>query len=284
MTTSVSANERCARCGKLFEGIDDRRAQLRHGDICRACNLDPRARALPIEADLGRGWFRRCAATLVQIVSSPSASFRVVEEPVSHGRVLGFLATVRLPLWLLTVGWMAVDAYLSQDEIAGPLKRPSVIGEILGAQFADVMRLWLLLMVPLGLPMLYFFGGMLGHSALALSGGARRSVGASMRAFGLATAPSLLLLGVLDFLVIVMDLDPEWWLYGVCLIGALAFGLMAIALARTHATSVWRGLLVALLPTAFFVGVTAGRGLLETYRYPFMPAPPIESYAPYPIE
>jgi hypothetical protein len=65
------------------------------------------------------------------------------------------------------------------------------------------------------------------------------------------------------------------------LIGAV---LLAVALARTHTTSLLRALLVAALPIAFFAQVTVGRGLLEYYRLPFMDAPPIESYAPYPIE
>jgi hypothetical protein len=60
--------------------------------------------------------------------------------------------------------------------------------------------------------------------------------------------------------------------------------LSAVALARTHSTSLVRGLLVALLPIALFASVMFGRGLLEFYRLPFMPAPPIDNYAPYPIE
>jgi hypothetical protein len=62
--------------------------------------------------------------------------------------------------------------------------------------------------------------------------------------------------------------------------------LLAVAIARTHSTWLLRGFLVALLPLTLFLGVTLGRGLglLEYYRLPFLPAPPIDSYAPYPIE
>ncbi|MFV8755809.1 hypothetical protein ACNOYE_35100 [Nannocystaceae bacterium ST9] len=277
--------DECARCGKTFAGFADRRAQVRGGDLCQACHLDPRARALPIETDHEGGWLRRTGKTLIQLLSSPSASFRAVEEPVSHGRVLLFLATLRLPLWLLTIAWLAVDTWLSRGEI-GPMKRPSILGElVIGAQFADVLRLWLLMMIPLGLPLLYFVGGILAHSAMAMTGGARRSIGASMRAFGLALAPSLLIVGALDFAVIVLDVEPELWAGVVAFVGLLGFSLIAIALARTHATSLIRGLLVALVPAAFFVAVLTGRGLLETPRFPLMPAPePDSSYIPYPIE
>ncbi len=277
----MAANDSCARCGKAFAGPDDRRGQLRAPDLCRACHLDPRARSLPLETDLGKGWIGRCAKTLVQLIISPSASFRVVEEPVSHARVLGFLATLRLPLWAVALTWAAIDWSLAGP---GELKRPSVIGEILGAQFADVMRIWLLLLVPIGLPMLYFFGGILAHIAVALTGGARRSIGATMRAVGLALAPSLLLVGVLDLLVVALDVPPEIWAVIVAVAGLFAVFLLAVALARTHSTSLIRGFLVAGLPVAFFLALTTGRGLLEYFRFPFMPAPPIDSFAPYPIE
>lgn len=272
----------CARCGAGFGGPEDRRAQLGAPDLCRACHLDPRSRALPLETDLGRSWLARCAKTLVQLLSSPSASFRVVDEPVAHARVLGFLATVRLPLWCLGLVW-AGFAWLTAEG-PGPLERPSVIGELIGAHFADVLRLWLLLLVPLGLPLLYFFGGILGHMAMALTGGARRSIGASMRAVGLALAPSLLLVGVCDLLVVGLDLEPEIWIAVVVVATLSALVLLAVALARTHTTTWIRGLLVAVLPLVLFVSVTLGRGLLEYYRLPFMAAPPIEHYAPYPIE
>ena len=272
----------CARCGEPFAGPDDRRAQLRSDDLCRACHLDPRARALPLEVDLGKNWVVRCVKTLAQLVSSPSACFRVVEEPVSHARVLGFLATLRLPLWLVALVLAGADWLLAEGP--GPLKRPSIVGELLGPQFADTMRLWLLLLVPIGLPMLYFFGGILAHAAMALTGGARRSIGATMRAVGLALAPSLVLVGLLDLLVVGVGVEPEVWIAIVGLSGLLAIVLMALALARTHATTVIRGLLVVALPVAFFLAVTLGRGLLEYYRLPFMPAPEIESFAPYPIK
>ena len=278
----ATAAPTCARCGKHFSGPDDRRAQLRAPDLCRACHLDPRSRSLPLESDIGKSWVLRCGKTLLQLVLSPSASFRVVEEPVSHARVLAFLATVRMPTWFLALSWAGISWLTAAGP--GPLKRPSVLGEILGAQFADVLRLWLLLLVPIGLPMLYFFGGILAHSAMALTGGARRSIGATMRAVGLALAPSLLLVGLADFLVIGLQVAPEIWFGLISLAVLSAVVLLAVALARTHSTSLLRALLVAAVPVAFFAAVTASRGLLEYYRLPFMDAPPIESYAPYPIE
>ncbi|MFO7566177.1 MAG: hypothetical protein R6X02_26260 [Enhygromyxa sp.] len=277
----MAATDSCARCGKAFVGPDDRRAQLRAPDLCRACHLDPRARALPLETDLGKSWLGRCVRTLIQLMVSPSASYRVVEEPVSHARILGFLATFRLPLWALAIGWALIDWRLAGP---GELARPSVIGELLGAQFADVLRVWLLLLVPIGLPMLYFFGGILAHTAMALTGGARRSIGATMRAVGLALAPSLVLIGVLDVLVVALEVSPEIWLGVLAVAGLFAVVLLALAIARTHSTSLVRGLMVAVLPVAFFLSLSAGRGLLEYYRLPFMEAPPVDTYAPYPIE
>lgn len=219
---------------------------------------------------------------MAQLLIRPGASFREVEEPVAHDRVLGFLATLRLTTWAVAVVWAGVVWFFD----LGPreLTRPSVLGLMLGPQFADVLRLWLLLLVPIGLPMLYFFGGILAHSGMALTGGARRSIGASMRAFGLALAPSLVLIGVLDILVIGVGIQPELW--GALVLAAAGVGLilLGIALARTHVTSVVRGLVVALVPIVLFTAVTVGRGLLEYYRLPYQPAPEIENYAPYPIK
>jgi hypothetical protein len=273
----------CARCGNAFTGPDDRRAQLRAPDLCRACHLDPRARALPLETDLGKNWLTRCARTLFQLLVTPSASFRIVEEPVSHARILGFLATLRLPLWGVALLWPLSEWALT-DAAVSELRRPSVIGQLIGAQFADVLRVWLMLMVPLGLPMLYFFGGILAHSAMALTGGARRSIGATMRAFGLALAPSLVLVGILDVLVIVVGVDPETWIGPLMIAGFLALTLLAVALARTHSTSLVRGFVVALVPVTLFMALTVGRGLLDHTRLPFMEPTPIDSYAPYPIK
>lgn len=279
---ALVATDSCARCGQAFAGLDDRRAQIRRPDLCRTCHLDPRSRKLPLETDVGKNWLIRCAKTLVQLVVSPSASFREVDEPVAHGRILWFLATLRLPLWLLALAW-ALGRWLLADG-PGELLRPSVIGERVGAQFADVLRLWLLFLVPIGLPMLYFFGGILAHLGMALTGGARRSVGATMRAVGLALAPSLMLVAILDFLLIALDAQPEVWIVLLGLAALSAAALIAVAMARTHSTSLLRGILVAVLPVALFVSFTAGRGLLEFYRLPFMEAPVIDSYAPYPIK
>lgn len=281
--SATASPDTCARCGKRFDGPDDRRAQLRAPDLCQACHLDPRARALPLETDVGKGWLARCAKTLIQLIISPSASFREVEEPISHARILAFLATLRLPPWLLALCWTGYE-WVTQEG-PGPLRRPNVIGVFIqDAQFADVLRLWLLLLVPLGLPVLYFFVGILTHMSMALTGGARRSIGATMRAAGLALAPSLFVVGILDLCVIGYGVAPETWLVAVVVAAVFADGLLTIAIARTHSTWVFRGLLVTTLPLALFVAVMAGRGLLEYERLPFMDPPRIDSYAPYPIE
>lgn len=235
---------------------------------------------MPLETDLERGWLGRCVRTLGQLIISPSRSFRAVEEPVDHGRVLAFLALLRLSLWLVAMAWGGQGWAL--DDGPQGLDRPTVVGVLAGAQFADTLRLWLLMMVPLGLPMLYFFGGILGHLGLALTGGARRSIGASMRAFGLALAPALLLVGVLDVLLIGVGVEPEVW--AVILVVAVVSSLwrLAFAFSRTHGTSLFRGLLVALLPALLFTSACIGRGLLELERLPFVEVEedPDEYYIP----
>ncbi|MCA9684575.1 MAG: hypothetical protein KC457_20485, partial [Myxococcales bacterium] len=134
--STIPAQDRCARCGKAFDGPDDRRAQPRAPDLCAACHLDPRARALPLDTDLGGNWLGRCVRTLKQLVFSPGISFRMVDEPVAHARVLKFLATLRLPLWLIAINWAGLNWSLDKP---GPLRRPSVIGEMVGAQFVDML-------------------------------------------------------------------------------------------------------------------------------------------------
>ena len=47
---------------------------------------------------------------------------------------------------------------------------------------AEALSSWLVLMVPVGMPLLYFLGGLMAHIGMALTGGASRSIGASMRA------------------------------------------------------------------------------------------------------
>ena len=215
---------------------------------------------------------------------SPSASFRLVEEPVQHGRVLIFLASLRLPLWLVGIGW-ALGVW-ALDEGVPQMQFPSVIGDaIRDARFAETLRLWLLLLVPIGLPTLYFCGGILAHVGIALTGGARRSIGASMRAFGLALAPSLLLVGIADFLVVGAQVEPELWLALIGLAVLFALVLLSIAMARTHSTSLVRGVMVTLLPLAMFAAVSGARGLLEFSRLPFADPPRVDnSYAPFPID
>ena len=44
---------------------------------------------------------------------------------------------------------------------------------------ARVLSLWILLMIPVGLPLLYFIEGLVAHVGVALTGGASRSIGAS---------------------------------------------------------------------------------------------------------
>ena len=59
---------------------------------------------MPVEARERGGWTAACVRTLLRTVLQPSLGFGRCPEPIAHGKVLGFLATLRLPAWVLLVG------------------------------------------------------------------------------------------------------------------------------------------------------------------------------------
>src|SRR4029079_8496697 len=128
---------------------------------------------MPVEVRAVRGWLRSCVRTLARTLARPSESFRRVPEPVAHGRVLGYLATLRLPAWALLVG---IEGVRVASNATPPLPLRS-IHTLLDPPLVQALTAWLVLMVPVGLPMLYFFGGLLAHLGIALTGGASRSIG-----------------------------------------------------------------------------------------------------------
>jgi hypothetical protein len=235
---------------------------------------------LPIDGE--GGWLSRCARTLGRLVVAPRASFSHVSEPIDHARVLAFLATLRLPGWILAVVLLLVSA-LMEDPAVPHFHPPSVATMALGLHLSDVLSRWLLLMIPIGLPLLYFFGGLLAHMSLAMTGGARRSVGTSMRAFGLALAPAMPVLSVFDVLLYNGWASPEIWAVSVLIVSVLGFVILSVALAGTHRAPIVRGVLVGLIPIVFFVAITGGRGTLELPRLPWQPAPELSPYAPFEI-
>jgi hypothetical protein len=226
--------------------------------------------------------------TFGQLLRRPGASFSGVPDTIAHGRVLGFVATLRLPLWgVLLVLLVTGRLMRSEPEPWGP----TALGQLIDVALVDALSLWTLLLVPIGIPLLYFLGGIFAHMALGLTGGARQSIGATMRAFGYTAAPAWLVISGLDLALYFGWFDdrkdygasfdgPE--LYAVVLgaVLVLHYLLFSIALARTHQISIVRTLLTALLPLAVFAGVTFGRGCLELERFPFVPRPEPSPYSP----
>ncbi|MEE9381864.1 MAG: hypothetical protein V3V08_00420 [Nannocystaceae bacterium] len=232
---------------------------------------------MPVEVATGEGWLRRSALTLLQLLRSPNSSFRRVQEPVDHGVALAFISTIRLPAWGFLLAVLLVRAVLRE---APEALTPNGLGLAIDPHFADALSLWLLLMVPLGAPLLYFIGGIMAHGVTTLTGGAEGSLGASMRAFGYTAGWPLLAVACLDVPLYLGAIRPEIYasVFGVVL--CLQYGLLALALARTHDMGLLRALLVATAPTFLFAAMVALRALLELPHFPFL-APPPHPYVPF---
>lgn len=228
-----------------------------------------RPRPIPLEVDDGSGWLVRCGRTLVALVRHPAGSFRVCPEPIAHGRVMRLLATLRLPAWALLVGLLAVR-HAGADAQTLPMR---AIHAVVEPSLTQVLSLWILLMIPVGLPLLYFVEGLVAHVGVALTGGATRSIGASMRACGYVLALVLLVVGVVDIPLYLGHVPGATYLG---ILGAMAlvhWALVGVALAKTHQIGVVRGWLVAILPTLVFVAVTAARALPELTEVPGLRSP-----------
>lgn len=200
----------------------------------------------------------------------PVAAFALCPEPIEHGRVLRFVATLRLPPWVLLVAVLGYR-YATAVEGAGIPALP--IHTFIEVSLARVISTWLVLMIPVGLPLMYFFSGLVAHIGVALTGGASRSIGASMRACGFVLAPLLLVVGLAD-LPLYLGMMPGLVYFGV--VGSLAvihWALLGVALAGTHQMGVPRGFMAAALPTVLFAGLTIGRALLELSMVPGLPVP-----------
>lgn len=205
--------------------------------------------------------------TLGQLVTNPRRSFAHVHEPVSHGSVLKFLAYVRLPLWFVTMA--VVLRAMSWTEAPEAIAlRP--VHDVLDPQLTSAMSLWLLLMIPVGLPLLYFVSGLTSHVALTLTGGAPRSIAASMRATGYALALPLVIVALLDTLVhtgvFVLPVNAFFAAVGVLVL--VYIRQLAYALAGTHNISLVRCVFVSLVPVAVLAGLTFARGYLELPTFP----------------
>jgi hypothetical protein len=231
---------------------------------------------LPVEARRRGPWARACVQTLVATLFRPSRAFARCPEPAPHGRVLRFLATLRLPLWLVLVGVLA-QRFAVDTTPSIPLRSVHLFLE---PPLVQALSTWIVLMVPVGLPLLYFVGGLLAHVGIALTGGAARSIGASMRAVGFAAAPSLLLIGVLDLPLYLLDVPAVPYLGAVAGAALLMLVTGGIALARTHQMSLVRGWLVALGPALLLAGVTGARASLVLRELPGITVPEQAYYVP----
>jgi hypothetical protein len=222
-------------------------------------------------------WLQACVRTLALALTRPSASFRRCPEPIAHGRVLGYLATLRLPAWSVLVAVIAYRTFASDSPPPMPLLP---IHTILDPALSQALSTWLVLMVPVGLPLLYFFGGLVAHVGIALTGGAPRSIGATMRGIGYGLGPALLAIAVVDLPLYLAHVPG---LAYVVFVGAVTFAflvLAGIALARTHQISLARGFLVALLPALVLAGATMGRAALVLDELPGIEAPDNPYYVP----
>lgn len=223
-----------------------------------------------------RHWILRSVQTLATIVRHPAAAFTRFSEPVDHGTVLQFLATLRLPPWIVLVLVLVVHHVREQTSDAElVLETPRAIYTVLDPDLVQALSTWLLVMVPVGVPLLYFVSGLLAHIGIALTGGAQRSIGATMRAVGYTLGPPLLAISLLE-LPLHFGLLTGWvYLSALAVIVFVFLVLSAFALARTHRVSLVRGILVALIPSLTLGAVTYGRAALELPTVPpFLLDPP----------
>ncbi len=210
------------------------------------------------------GLWWRVWASLVALLRRPGRSFAYVQEPVAHGAVLRLLLAVRLPLWGALLAALAVRAWLLP---AGATKLKP-IHDTLDPRLCEVLSLWLLLMVPIGVPLLYFGLGMATHVALALTGGAPRSIAASMRASGYALAPALVGIAAIDVPLQLGLLPGVPYLALLGVVGLSFFHQLGQALTGTHVISPVRGYLVAVVPLVMVLAAQLGRALLVLPDFP----------------
>lgn len=203
------------------------------------------------------GLWWRVWASVVALLRRPGRSFAYVQEPVAHGAVLRLLLALRLPLWGVLLAALTVQAWLPEGAT-----RLRPVHALLDPRMCEVLSLWLLLMVPIGVPLLYFALGVATHVALALTGGAPRSIAASMRAAGYALAPALIGIAAIDLPLHLGVLPGFAYLILLALVGLSFFHQLGQALTGTHAISPVRGYLVAVVPLVMVLAAQFGRALL----------------------
>ena len=174
------------------------------------------------------------------LLRRPFARALTIREPVGHAAVIRLMWAARWPTWLLCSGPLflvfvasmvgeadggaSTGALTSRADAPwmtgllafcdGQVVAPSLIDAAMPSFFVRSLRVWVLLMVPLGIPLVYFLAGIVAHVVLVLTGGAPRSMGTTMRATGLAFVPVSLLYGVLDVFASYGWVTPAVWAFG----------------------------------------------------------------------
>ncbi len=205
-----------------------------------------------------------------EVAARPASGFRRILEPVDHGPVICTVAAFRLVPWAVAA-IAIVAAWLS----GSPLRVGSLgwLASSVDGGMIHALSRWLFWLAPLLVLLTYVGAGLMCHLALALTGGARRSVGASMRAFGLGALPGLSLMYVLEPVLVLHAVMPEVWLW--LLIGsALAVLIGATrAFSQTHEIAWWRALVVVLPAVCVVVACVGARTILELERLPLQLTP-----------
>jgi hypothetical protein len=183
---------------------------------------------------------------------------------------LRFLATLRLLPGLVLVGMQTVSFALSPEREVAVSRSIHVFVD---PAIVEVLAVWLLVMVPVGMPLLYFVCGLMAHVAVGLTGGASRSVGASMRATGYAMAPVLLGVALLDLPLFTVGLEGMPYLAATVVLALVFLAIASIGLARTHQIHLVRAVIVTALPTVVLAVLFFGRAALLLDALPFLPEP-----------
>ncbi|RMG98151.1 MAG: hypothetical protein D6705_07000 [Deltaproteobacteria bacterium] len=198
-----------------------------------------------------------------------------VPEPVEHGRWIAALAVLRCAPWLVTVGVLVARMLDAEIEIQPLLP----IHRIVDAPLARALSAWSLLLVPVGVPLVYFMGGLLPHLGLVLTGGARWPLSATLRALALAFAPLYLAVGIVELLAWA-HLAPARIVFGLAA-AAFAHAWIAgtVAVAATHRIGVFWGAAVVAPGLAAWAVVFGARLALVVGTMPGLDVPPPSPYA-----
>lgn len=232
---------------------------------------------IPTEQRRGSGgWAQRCVRTLVGVTGRPWALFSLCPEPVQHAVVLGYLATLRLLPWAGLVIYLALQ-YFGGEPQATPT-RP--IHGYIEPALTEVLAAWSMLMIPVGLPLLYLCGGLVAHIGVALTGGAARSIGASMRAVGYALGPALLTIGCLDVPLYTTGIDSQTYFVVVGVALLIFLYILGFSLARTHQIHPLRGFIVAVPPMLVLAATTLSRAALMLDEVPLLTGPDSKYWVP----